>query len=309
MEKITIGIPKALLYYKYKDLWINFFEELDINIVISPNTNKKIVEDGKRFVIDESCLSLKIFMGHVYYLLDKCDYILVPRVQCYKKGEKVCTNFQALYDLTRNIFDKPLINYNIDIENKEDDFFAFVGMGLQLGFSYRKSVRAFKKAKELTEIAKEKRISKQKAFIGKSKSQKILLAGHPYNIYDNFIGKPIIDFLEQRGIDLIYSDIYDEKYLESESSRISKRNYWTENKKIIGSISHYKKRVDGIILISSFPCGPDSLSNEMIIRSIKDTPLLSLIIDELQSETGLVTRLESFIDMLEERTKQNEEKN
>ena len=62
MDKLTIGIPKALLYYKYKDLWISFFENLNLNVIISPNTNKEILDNGKKYVIDEACLSMKIFM-------------------------------------------------------------------------------------------------------------------------------------------------------------------------------------------------------------------------------------------------------
>lgn len=306
MEKITVGIPKALLYYRYKDLWIHFFEELGIDIIISPNTNRQILEDGKKYAVDETCLSLKIFLGHVYYLIGQCDYILVPRMKSVKKKEKLCTNFQALYDLTRNIFDVPLLNYNIDVEKKEDDFYAFVGMGLQLGFPYRESVAAYKKARELASIENEKRISKQKALLGKSTRTKILIAGHNYNLYDQYIGRPIIEYLEKQNIDLIYSDIYDQKYLNSEVERISKRNYWTWNREIIGAIAHYRKRIDGIILISTFPCGPDSLSNEMILRSVKDVPILTLVMDELNSEAGLVTRLESFIDMLEERSHHGE---
>ena len=59
--------------------------------------------------------------------------------------------------------------------------------------------------------------------------------------------------------------------------------------------------MDGIILISSFPCGPDSLSNEMILRKVKGIPMISIIRDELNSTTGLITRLESFIDLIKER--------
>lgn len=38
------------------------------------------------------------------------------------------------------------------------------------------------------------------------------------------------------------------------------------NKELLGAFSYYKDKVDGIILITAFPCGPDSLTNEMIIR-------------------------------------------
>ena len=307
MNKITIGIPKALLYYKYSELWTSFFEELGCEIIVSPNTSKKILEDGIKFSLDESCMAMKIYMGHVYYLIDKCDYILVPSLKCIKKHEKLCTNFSALYDLVNNIFDKKLINYNVDVEHKEDELYAFVTMGLSLGFSYRKIVSAYHIAKEKEKMLKEREISKQKSIIASSNKIKILLAGHPYNLHDEFIGKQIENVLEKNNIEIIYSDKYNTKYLEQEVKKISPKNYWTYNKEIIGAISHYQELVDGIILITSFPCGPDSLSNEMILRNVK-IPITNLIIDEANSDTGLLTRIESFIDILEERRKNHDEK-
>lgn len=307
MNKITIGIPKALLYYKYSELWTSFFEELGCEIIVSPNTSKKILEDGIKFSLDESCMAMKIYMGHVYYLIDKCDYILVPRLKCIKKHEKLCTNFSALYDLVNNIFDKKLINYNVDVEHKEDELYAFVTMGLSLGFSYRKIVSAYHIAKEKEKMLKERETSKQKSIIASSNKIKILLAGHPYNLHDEFIGKQIENVLEKNNIEIIYSDKYDTKYLEQEVKKISPKNYWTYNKEIIGAISHYQELVDGIILITSFPCGPDSLSNEMILRNVK-IPITNLIIDEANSDTGLLTRIESFIDILEERRKNHDER-
>ena len=301
MNKLKIGIPKALLFYKYGDLWTTFFEELDCDIVISPNTNREILDFGNKFSVDEACLSMKIYMGHIYYLLDKCDYILVPRIICLKKNEKLCTNFSALYDLVRNTFDKKIIHYNIDVGKHEDEFYAFTTMGLELGFTYRQTVKAYKIAKEKHKLKLDRKISKQKALIASSKKLKILLAGHPYNLYDDFIGKNIIRLLEENNIDIIYSDLYDGKYLKSEVEKISKKNYWTYNREIIGAISHYQDNVDGIILLTTFPCGPDSLSNEMIIRNVK-IPITNIIIDDASGEAGLITRIESFIDILEERS-------
>jgi len=305
MNKITIGIPKALLYYKYGELWTTFFEELGCEIIISPNTSKKILEDGIKYSIDESCMAMKIYMGHIYYLIDKCDYILVPRIKCIKKKEKLCTNFSALYDLVNNVFDKNLIHYNVDVEHKEDELYAFITMGLTLSFPYRKIVRAYKIAKEKEKFIKMRNIAKQKAIVASSNKIKILLAGHSYNLHDEFIGKQVIKVLEENNIEIIYSDKYDDKYLEKEFKKISPKNYWTYNKEIMAAISHYQEVVDGIILITSFPCGPDSLSNEMILRNV-NIPITNLIIDEASSDTGLLTRIESFIDILEERRKNHE---
>ncbi len=59
-----------------------------------------------------------------------------------------------------------------------------------------------------------------------------------------------------------------------------------------------EKRVDGIILLSAFPCGPDAMTNEMIIRRIKDRPILNMTLDEQTGTAGIETRLESFVDII-----------
>ena len=56
-------------------------------------------------------------------------------------------------------------------------------------------------------------------------------------------------------------------------------------------------KIDGIIFVSAFPCAPDSLVNELVMRKIKK-PYINLILDNNFSFTALETRLESFIDVL-----------
>ena len=43
----------------------------------------------------------------------------------------------------------------------------------------------------------------------------------------------------------------------------------------------------------------------MIVRNVK-IPITTLVIDNSNSDTGVLTRIESFIDILEERKKHNE---
>lgn len=63
------------------------------------------------------------------------------------------------------------------------------------------------------------------------------------------------------------------------------------------------ERLDGIIYVSSFGCGIDSVAIEIIKKDIKDFPFLVLKIDEHTGEAGLDTRLEAFIDLIGRRKK------
>ena len=76
-----------------------FFQELGIETVTSPATDRAIQERGTALAIDEACLSLKIYLGHVAALVGKCDFILVPRVSNYGRHRSMCTRFESTPDL------------------------------------------------------------------------------------------------------------------------------------------------------------------------------------------------------------------
>ena len=307
--KIKIGLTKSLLYYYYKDLWIYFFKYLDFDIITSPNSNKGILNKGSILALDESCLALKLFLGHVSYLKDKCDYILIPRLFSVKRNEGVCTNFSCLYDLTNNVLeDINIINYNVDLTTKDNELLGFLKMGRDLGIPYIKSYKAYSFAKKKSlEIRKEKELKQKEAL--KRKGLKILLAGHPYNLYDEIIGKDIINYIEQLGITIIYSDRIPHNLIDSECKKLSTDIYWTHSKEVVASVNYYKDKVNGIILLSSFPCGPDSLSNDLICRRVKNIPVLNLLFEDLNSNIGLLTRLESFFDILKQKEELYEKSN
>lgn len=302
--KKTIGIPRALLYYYDKDLWLEFIKYLGYTPIISDYSNKKILEDGTKIAPDEACLSLKLYLGHIINLQNKCDYILVPRLYSIKKNEQVCTNFNCLYDLVNNLFDVEILNYNIDLEEKENRLMAFLKLGEKLGASYIKSYKAYKYAEKINLMKRRKQEQEQEEVL-KSSNLKILLAGHPYNLYDELIGKSITKYLKENNISIIYSNKIDHLKIDNECEKLSSDIHWTHSKEVMASVNYYKDKVDGIIIISSFPCGPDSLSNELISLKVKNIPVMTLIFEDLNSEVGVITRLESFIDILKNLKEEN----
>ncbi|MCI7702100.1 MAG: acyl-CoA dehydratase activase-related protein [Tenericutes bacterium] len=280
--------------------WTTFFKELGFNTILSSKSNKKILKDGINISNDEACLALKMYLGHIIDLKDKCDYILVPRMYSIKKNEQVCTNFNCLYDLVNNLFDLNILNYNIDLTKRISKLIAFLELGETLGISYIQSYKAFKEAEKAALEERTKKEENQRKLL-ESNNLKILLAGHPYNLYDELIGKTISDFLSQNNISIFYSDRIDHTIIDQECHKLSTDIHWTHSKEVVASINYYQDKVDGIIIISSFPCGPDSLSNELVTRKIKNIPIITLIFEDLNSEAGIITRLESFIDILERR--------
>ena len=115
------------------------------------------MRDGVNFSIDESCLASKIFMGHVYSLIGRCDYILIPRVVSYGTNNSVCTKFNALYDIVKNTFDNvKILDYNIDAKNGKREAGSFIRMGKALGSSCRGHFSHIKRPKGRSSSAKSK---------------------------------------------------------------------------------------------------------------------------------------------------------
>ncbi len=294
MDKV--GIPRSLFYYYYGDIWKSFLSSLKIPYIISSKTNKEIMERGIKKAGDEMCLSMKNYLGHVDYLQDKCDLILVPRISNYKRNSQTCTNFWAAYDIVNNIFNKKILSYNIDLEKGDTLKKGLYKIGKELGKEKKEIKKAYKKAMYEHNLIKKKNIEITKNKLNSSKT-KILLVSHPYNTYDELIGQDIIKYLNKENVEIIYSDKFDNKISEKLSKKISENLYFKYSKESIGSLVYATDKIDGIIFISSFPCAPDSLVNELTIRKI-EKPNINLILDSETSFTGIETRLESFLDVI-----------
>ena len=298
MVGIKIGIPRGLLYYKYEVMWRSFFEELGCEVIVSPNTNKAIMDMGTNHSIDESCTSAKVYMGHVEWLIGRCDYIFVPRIASYPDGDITCTKFHGIYDIVRATFPSAkLLHVNIDYAQKQTEWMAFKKLGTSLGGNLFEVRRAYKNAlSKLEDYEKSLEKNQEKAL--NSDKLKVLIVAHPYNIYDKLIGEPIVKGLEDLGVEVIYADIPDGEAMCGYSKRLSKSMYWKYNKELIGSVEYYKDKIDGIVFLTTFPCGPDSLVVELLMRKLKGVPMTNLISDVNSGEAGLQTRIESFIDII-----------
>ncbi len=295
MKDIKLGLVNGLLYYDYEELIKVFLDELNISYISSGKTTKETIESGKRLLVDESCLSLKIYFGHMKELMDKCDYVITIRCPSIRRDEMMCTNFYALYDLANNLFPNRIIELNIDLKKRITLKRAFIKLGKKLNINRCKTARAFDKAFKRYVEKRNEETEKQLNILN-STAKKILLVGHSYNLLDDYIMSDIKNILKDNNIEVILSNrFFDEENEEYQS--ISKDLYWSKNIDSLNAIMRCKDKIDGLILISAFPCGPDSLVNEMIRHKL-DLPILNLVIDETNDNGGIITRIESFIDII-----------
>ncbi len=322
---IRIGIPRALLYYQYYPMWKTFFEELGAEVVVSPSTTQAMLSSGSSRVVAETCLPVKVFLGHVLSLVEKCDWIFIPAVRSVEDNVYNCSKFLGLPDMTRAVIPEspPILDIEIDINKGKRKLYQLI---YQLGrhftwnpFKIRQASLAAWQAylnyqklmpsHGLTPIEAIERIAdtpKAERTVHSSQLTStratIALIGHPYLLYDEYINHRLIHRLEQAGNKVLTPEMLTTEELESAITRLVGEAYWTYEEEVVGAGGHYLQNgADGVIGIMAFGCGPDSLMMDMVRRGAtrqRTTPFMSLTLEEHTAEAGVVTRLEAFLDMI-----------
>lgn len=294
---MKVGIPQGLLYCKYHPFFKRFFSELGAAVITSPATNKQIFDLGVKYCVDEACLPVKVFHGHVAFIKDDCDLMVIPRIMRIKEKEFICPKFCGLPEMVINSLpDMPQVTMAPIYATSINQLYKWAEeTGKLLTNSRSRIQQAFNKALE----------EQREYHIGYNDSceypRLIALAGHPYTIYDSYLNMNIVQKLHGLGVGIITEETVSEELIDQEVQALFKRPFWTFARNSYGFASHVVKenKCSGIIYISSFACGIDSVVIELIKDSIGDFPMLILKIDEHTGEAGLNTRIEAFIGMLE----------
>jgi len=301
---MTIGIPKALIYWKQPHFWETFFENLGVKILLSPKTNKEIVEKGVQASDPETCFAEKVFFGHLLWLDGKCDYIFVPRLKTNKEKLEYCPKFFGIPDLAKILVKSSVLTETFD--EKKEEFKKTLGrLGKKLNKNQKEIERAaknaFLKEKELNEKEKEDFLEK----MGTKGKKKIVLVSHPYNLYDDYVNLGVEEKLKKLEAQPIFIDEVPINETRSPNSETRNEGYpkfhWEFGKEImekIDTILNYN--IAGVIEISSFQCGCDAVLKEFVEKKFKQNkiPFLYLLIDEQTGEAGIQTRLEAFMDTI-----------
>lgn len=306
---VKVGIPRGMLYYELYPMWKAYFNSLSIELVLSPKTNKDILNSGIIHCVDEACLPVKIFHGHVDYLKDKVDYIFIPKIISLYKKEFGCPKHLGLPDMViHNIEDLPvIINPVIDLSKKDTFKRASNEIGKILGKGYKDVNRAYKDSmisqNNYREWLDSELIPNRLDKGPKDSILNLLVLGHPYNIYDEFINMDILTKLSNSDINMYFAEDISDDEVRQFSSKFNKRIFWTQGRRIVGSAYSLIEKgvIDGIIYLSAFGCGLDSVLVYLVEKKAMENniPIMTISLDEQTGEAGFITRYEAFLDMME----------
>jgi len=314
-----IGICRALHAYHHYALWQTFFAELGWEVVLSPPTGRKMVDQGVRLSPSELCLPVKAFLGHVAELKDEVDALFLPRIVCTKVARDWffgCPKAIALPDLTRAVFDSlpTIVEPILDRQLKtEEESFRTAVSGVHRRTDVRKAYRAASAAAQTAtrrtreqgsplHLFSEQRTKDEGPETGDGKpAVKIGVVGHSYLLFDSGLSLGVLDKVREAGAQpVVVFPSADE--VGNEAQRETTLNWYYELELLAAARNLLEvQKVDGLLLVASFACGTGAVTNELIQREAvhrHGVPTILVLLDEHTGEAGLVTRVESFVDLL-----------
>lgn len=331
----TIGFPRALLFYYYYPAWKVFFESLGQTCVVSGRTTKEVIDSGIKVTVDEACLPVKAFHGHVLSLADTCGRVFVPRLVSVEERAYICPKMMGLPDMVRhNTGVGKILDPCVDMSRnskayRREAYFTgrlFTKNAVKIYTARQRARRMYQLFSKLLQSgvapidamvklgledspetgsrALSHRVS---PFNKSTKTRQLVigLLGHPYIIYDSFLGMNVIDRLRMMGVSIVTMDMLSPEVIEREAAKSQKRVFWTIGRKLLGAGYYFLRpgTVDGCLQMSAFACGPDALIGELLrqesARSRRQVPFMTVTVDEHTGEAGVLTRLEAFVDIIE----------
>jgi predicted nucleotide-binding protein (sugar kinase/HSP70/actin superfamily) len=333
MKPRRIGIPRSLYFHSYRTLWVETFRALGHEVVLSPQTSREILERGLKGCVHDVCLPVKCAYGHVLHLKDEVDALFLPRLMSLRRGTYVCPKIVAFPDLVMGTMDglPEVLAPEIDYRHGKTHPAALLAAGRTLGagpLSVRAACGAGLAALSGASAARtgpgraRSRLARLWSYLTRRDVPSVRVEecaevvharqpgrvtlgvlGRRYVLADAVLSFDLIEKLRRQDVDVLTPESVPAAIADENVSHLPFDLYWTLVAETVGVARHWLRnsQVDGIIFLLSFECGPDSLIKillEDVLRDFPSVPYCPLLVDEHAAESGFLTRLEAFLDIV-----------
>jgi predicted nucleotide-binding protein (sugar kinase/HSP70/actin superfamily) len=322
MMCVRIGIPRALLYYRYFSLWNTFFRELGAQVIVSRPSTRKVLEEGFKFADDDVCIPIKMIFSHVLTIKNKVDYLFIPRLLSDDKKGYCCPRLAGLPEMIKYSVPElpPILDPFVDERYRGTRLSgALSRVGKKLRYNFLRTRSAYTKAREQHDQF-QRRMRDGESVLDlinafetdgffpdkpltenqEDQSMRIGVIGHPYSLYDALLNFDLFKRIREVKASICTQEHVHPHIIDHHLRRLKKNIYWTLGREILGAALHFleSRVVDGLIYVTGFSCGIDSMIEPLVAFRAKReaSPYMALMIDEHTGIGGLVTRLEAFLD-------------
>jgi len=314
-EIARIGLPYIFFLHDQLPFWSTLLWELGFEVVVSPETNKQIVNLGVENVLSEACFPVKVSHGHVKYLKDLgVDALFVPSfislnrdANEYNRGLS-CPHTQTIPYITRAaISGLKMLTPIIDFERGSKYIRKEIRNSLA-AYNIKASEidRAYALALAAQDDFRKTLKARGREILGSATAEQpvIVIVGRAYNAYDPGVNLEIpkkLSHINVLSIPMDFLPLDDENMMDSWPNM-----YWRSGQRILKAARMIRNNPNlYAIYIGNFSCGPDSFILKYFKEEMGKKPFLHVEIDEHSADAGAITRCEAFLDSIEQQRRLN----
>jgi predicted CoA-substrate-specific enzyme activase len=298
VRETRIGIPRALTTHSLFPLYSTFFTALGKEVVLSGVDPRGDLRSHSGF-----CLPAQIAHGAVLDLADHgVRLVFLPQVARMpqhdsSKDSYLCPITQAgPYFLAKAFPDTQFLSPVLDFTHGYSANAAMTEMAVrELGVSRELANEAWAAA-----IGEQTRVDCALVEIGRQALAQalaadkpgILLAGHSYNAYTPEASQSVGKKLSSMGVLVIPADCL--------MPAGAGPTVWHFANQILNAASLAKQHDNLFLLsVSNFSCTIDAFTHSLLASELESKPYLTLEIDAHTADAGVQTRLEAFLDIVQ----------
>ncbi len=307
-SKIKVGIPLVLGFYEQLPFWKAFFEELNMEVILSEESTRNTYYKGQHTIpSDTVCYPAKLAHGHILSLIEKnVDFVFYPCMS-YNIDEGQSDNHYncpvvAYYPelLRANIpalNDKNFISPYIDLNNRKHVSKVLSESLSDYQITPKKALIAVNKGFEALDSFHNDIIKKGKEIIKSARAEGkkiIVLAGRPYHI-DEEINHGIHKLITGLGMAVISEDSI--AHL-GQLPQLGVLNQWTYHSRLYKAAQFVTTQPDmQLVQLVSFGCGIDAITTDEVRAILESNGKLytQLKIDEINNLGAAKIRLRSLV--------------
>ena len=310
-----IGIPFGLNMYENLPFWFELFTRLNFEIVLSPESSRKIYLKGQRTIpSDTVCYPAKLLHGHVEALVEQgVDAIFYPCMP-YNFNEGISDNN---YNCPVVAYYPELIAANVPELKKVRYLYPYFGLHRPRDFERKagewffnefqvpkkETAAAVRAAYDAYDAYKNDLRQMGERYIEQARREGhpiLVVAGRPYHM-DPEINHGINDLITSYGFFLVTEDAV--SYLEDKAPR-HVLNQWTYHARMYNAARYVCTQPDmDLIQLVSFGCGIDAITGDEM-RSILESGgklYTQLKIDDISNLGAVKIRIRSLMAAIEAR--------
>ena len=310
-----IGIPFGLNMYENLPFWFTFFTKLNFEVVLSPESSRKLYLKGQRTIpSDTVCYPAELLHGHVEALVEAgVDAVWYPCMS-YNNDEGIGDNH---YNCPVVAYYPELIAANVPSLKQTRFLDPYVGlwrhkdfgkriaqlMHQEFGIPKKESAAAARAAYEAYEAYVHDVRATGQEYIDYARSHGlniIVVCGRPYHI-DPEINHGINDLITSFGFVLVTEDAL--SYLEGYAPR-KVLNQWTFQSRMYNAARYVCTQPDmQVVQLVSFGCGTDAITTDEMRSILEDGDKLytQLKIDDISNLGAVKIRIRSLMAAIDAR--------